>query len=53
MQLLMILIVLVFSGGLILFASPIIFYLAPLVVIGFLISFLTGYARHHSNSIGH
>jgi len=53
MQLLAILIVLVFSVGLILYALPIILYLAPLIVIGLLISCLTDSARHHSKTVRH
>ncbi len=53
MQLLIILIVLGFSVGLILYALPIILYLVPLVVIGLLISFLTDSASHHSKTVKH
>ena len=53
MQLLAILVVLGFSVGLILYALPIILYLAPLIVIGLLISCLTDSARHHAKTDRH
>ncbi len=53
MQFLIIFIVLGFSVGLILYASPIILYMAPLIVIGLLISYLTDSALHHSKTVKH
>lgn len=50
MQLFLIFIVLVFSVALILYASPIVLYIAPLIVIGLLISLLTDSVRHHSKT---
>jgi len=51
MHIFLVLIVLVFSAALILYASPVILFLAPLVVIGLIISVLTDSARHHSKSV--
>ena len=53
MQMILIFVVLVFSVGLLLYASPIILYLAPLIVIGLLISCLTGSVRRHSKTVRH
>jgi hypothetical protein len=53
MQFLIIFIVLGFSVGLILYASPIILYLAPLIVIGLLIGCLADSASHHSKTVKH
>lgn len=53
MQLVLVLLVLMFSVPLILYASPIILYLGPLIVIGFLVSFLTDSVRRHLKSARH
>ena len=53
MQFLIIFIVLGFSVGLILYALPIILYLAPLIVIGLIIGCLTDSASHHSKTVKH
>jgi len=48
MQMILIFVVLVFSVGLLLYASPIILYLAPLIAVGLVISFAANSIRHHS-----
>jgi hypothetical protein len=53
MQLVLIIVVLVFSVPLILYASPIFLYIAPLIVVGILISLAIDFIRHNSGTIGH
>jgi len=53
MQLILIFVVLAFSVALILYASPIVLYIVPLIVIGLVISFLTDSVRHHSKTDKH
>jgi hypothetical protein len=51
MQVLLVFVVLMFSAALILYASPVILFLVPLVVVGLIFSALTDTARHHSKSV--
>ena len=51
MQFFLVPIVLLFSVALMLYASPIILFVAPLVVIGLIISVLIHSVRHHSKTV--
>lgn len=51
MQMILIFVVLAFSDALIPYALPIVLYVGPLIIVGLLISFLTGSVRHHSKTI--
>ena len=53
MQLFLIFVMLVFSVALIPYALPIILYIAPLIVVGVLISWVTDWIRNKSRTVGH
>jgi archaellum component FlaG (FlaF/FlaG flagellin family) len=53
MQIFLIFVVLVFSVALVVYASPIILFIVPLIVIGLVISYLSDSDRHHSNTVEH
>ncbi len=53
MQLFLIFVMLVFSVALIPYALPIILYIAPLIVVGVLISWVTDSIRNKSRIAGH
>jgi len=53
MQLFMLFFVLIVSAPLIMFASPIMIYVVPFIIVGFAVSFMVDSIRHHSKEIRH
>ena len=53
MQVVLFFVVLAFSVALFLYASPIILYIVPLIVVGIIISLVTDFVRHRSKTVEH
>lgn len=53
MQFLLILVALAFSAALVLYALPIILYVAPVFVVGIIISLIADSIRHKSKAVAH
>ena len=53
MQFFLIFVVLVCSIALIVYASPIILYMAPMIVVGVIFSWVTDTIRNKSRTVGH
>ncbi len=53
MQILVVLVVMLFSAALFLYALPLFLYIAPLFIIGIVISLVSDSVRHKSKPVGH
>jgi hypothetical protein len=53
MHILVIFVVLMFSAALFLYALPLFLYIAPVIMLGLIISFATDASHHRSKSVGY
>lgn len=53
MQLALLFVVLIIAAPFFVFASPVIMYVIPLIVLGLVLSLITDWITHHSGEVGH